>query len=108
MTVSAGIDREKRDEVHQEVLNQLDACRRGEITAAELGAAKEALLSSLRGIHDSPASIESYYATHYLSGAFRTPAQYMQQIEAVTMDDVIAAANTVSAHTTYFLKGVLA
>ena len=108
ITVSAGIDREKKDEVYREVLNQLDACRRGEISAAELGAAKEALLSSLRGIHDSPSSIESYYATHYLSGAFRTPAQYMAQIEAVTMEDVIAAAKTVSAHTTYFLKGVLA
>lgn len=106
VTVSAGIDREKETEVREEVLNQLEACRRGEITEAELEAAREALLSSLRGIHDSPSSIESYYATHYLSGAFRTPRQYMEQIEAVTMDAVVAAANTVRPHTTYFLKGV--
>ena len=86
--------------------NQLDACRRGEITEEELNAAKEAMRSSLRGIHDSPSSIESYYATHYLSGAFRTPARYMEQVEAVTMDDVIAAAKTVTLHSTYFLKGV--
>ena len=78
-----------------------------EITAQELGAAKEALLSSLRGIHDSPASIESYYSTHYLSGAFRSPQRYMAEIEAVTVEDVVAAANTVRLHTTYFLKGVL-
>ena len=107
VTVSAGIDREKEAEVREQVLVQLEACRRGEITAQELGAAKEALLSSLRGIHDSPASIESYYSTHYLSGAFRSPQRYMAEIEAVTVEDVVAAAKTVRLHTTYFLKGVL-
>ena len=106
VTVSAGIDRQKEALVRREVLNQLEACCHGEITPEELAAAKEALLSSLRGIHDSPASIESYYSTHQLSGAFRSPRAYMAQIEAVTMDDVIAAAKTVKPHTTYFLKGV--
>jgi len=106
MTVSAGIDREKEAQVREEVLSQLAACCRGEITEEELNAAKEALLSSLRGIHDSPGSIESYYSTHLLSGAFRSPKQYMEEIQAVTMERVIAAANTVRLHTTYFLKGV--
>lgn len=107
MTVSAGIDQEKEPLVRQEVLAQLAACCRGEITGEELNAAKEALLSSLRGVHDSPGSIESYYSTHQLSGAFRSPEQYMAEIQAVTMDDVVAAAKTVKLHTTYFLKGVL-
>ena len=106
VTVSAGIDREKETEVREEVLAQLEACRRGEITEQELRAAKEALLSSLRGIHDSPSSIEGYYSTHYLSSGFRSPQQYMEEIEAVTVEDAVAAANTVRLHTTYFLKGV--
>ena len=91
--------------MREEILAQLDACRRGDITDEELGAAKEALLSSLRGVHDSPGSIESYYSTHLLSGAFRSPAQYMAQIQSVTLDDIIAAAKTVKLHTTYFLRG---
>ena len=105
VTVSAGIDREQEQAVRTEVLAQLDACRRGEITPDELNAAKEALLSSLRGIHDSPTSIESYYSTHTLSGTFRSPQQYMDEIRAVTLDSVIAAAGTVALHTTYFLRG---
>ena len=105
VSVSAGIDREQEQAVRTEVLAQLDACRRGEITADELNAAKEALLSSLRGVHDSPASIESYYSTHTLSGTFRTPQQYMDEIQAVTLESVIAAAGTVNLHTTYFLRG---
>lgn len=105
MTVSAGIDQEKEAQVREEVLSQLDACRRGEITEEELKAAKEAILSSLRGIHDSPGSIESYYATHQISGTFRSVERYRQEIEAVTAEDVVAAAKTVKLHTTYFLKG---
>ena len=105
VTVSAGIDREQEQAVRTEVLAQLDACRRGEITQEELNAAKEALLSSLRGIHDSPASIESYYSTHTLSGTFRSPQQYMDEIRAVTPDCVITAAETLALHTTYFLRG---
>lgn len=108
MTVSAGIDSDKEPLVRAEVLAQLEACCRGEITEEELQAAKQSFLSSLRGVHDSPGAIESYYCTHLLSGAFRTPAEYMDQICAVTVEDVIAAAQTLQLHTTYFLKGVQA
>ena len=106
LTVSAGIDCDKEQAVRQEVLAQLDACRRGEITEQELNSAKEALLSSLRSVHDSPGAIESYYATAALSGAARSPALYMEQVQAVTAEDVAAAAKTVKLHSTYFLKGV--
>ena len=106
MTVSAGIDCAKEEQVRAEILAQLDACRRGEITQDELTAAKEALLSSLRGIHDSPGAIENYYSTGALSGMSRDPDRYMEQIRAVTIEDAAAAARTVRLHTTYFLKGV--
>ena len=106
LTVSAGIDSAKEEQVRGEILAQLDACRRGEISTEELKAAKEALLSSLRGVHDSPGAIEGYYATAALSGANRTPERYMDEIRAVNIDAVAAAANTVKLHTTYFLKGV--
>lgn len=106
VTVSAGIDRGKEALVRQEVCSQLEACCRGEITEEELRAAKEALTSSLRGVHDSPSAIESYYTTHLLSGSFRSPRQYMEQVQSVTMEAVVTAAKTVSLHTTYFLKGV--
>ena len=106
LTVNAGIDAEKADTARQEILHQLDACRTGDITTAELGAAKEAILSGLRGIHDSPGAIESYYATAFLSGLARTPEQYRMEVEQVTLAQVVKAANTLHLHTEYFLKGV--
>ena len=105
ITVSAGIDFDKEQQTREEILRQLKAMQEGNITAQELKAAKEALLSSLRGTHDSPGSIEGFYATSALSGLGLTPAQYMEAIYAVTADQVVRAACQVKLHTTYFLKG---
>ena len=105
VTVSAGIDFDKEELTRQEVLRQLKACQEGDISDDELTAARQAILSSLRATHDSPGSIEGYYATAALSGMKMTPAEYMAAIEAVTKEQVVAAANSLTLHTTYFLKG---
>ncbi len=105
VTVSAGIDFDKEARTREEVLRQLDACRAGDITDEELEAARAALLSSLRGTHDSPGAIEGYYSTGVLSGLDMTPRAYMEALEAVTREQVAAAAQKMRLHSTYFLKG---
>ena len=105
VTVAAGIDFDKELQTREEILRQVEACRSGDITTRELEAAREALLSSLRATHDSPGAIEGYYATAALSGLGLTPEAYMAALEQVTMEQVVAAANTLTLHSTYFLKG---
>ena len=106
LTVSAGIDFDKEAQTRQEIFHQLEECKAGRITAEELNAAKAAICSSLRATHDSPGAIESYYATAALSGLGMTPEGYMEAVRAVTLEAVVAAANTVQPHSSYFLKGV--
>ena len=106
LTVSAGIDFAMEQTVRQEIMGQLAACQRGDISHEELTAAKEALLSRLRGTHDSPGAIEGYYSSAALSGLPLDPAQYMEAVEKATLADVVRAANSVKLHTVYFLKGV--
>ena len=108
LTVSAGIDADKEAVTREEILHQLDACRAGEITPAELKSAKEAILSSLRGVHDSPGAIENFHGTAAISGLALTREGYMAAIEAVRPEDVAAAARTVTLHSSYVLKGVTA
>lgn len=105
LLVSAGIDFDKEQHVRQEVLAQLDACCRGEISQAELTAAREALISSLRGTHDSPSAIEGYYNAALIGGLRMTPAEYIRAVESTTLEQVVAAAQSVELHSTYFLKG---
>ncbi len=105
LTVSAGIDFDREQETREEILAQLDACRRGDITQEELDAAKQAILSGLRGVYDSPGSIENYHSTALLSGMGLTPEAYMAAIRAARLPQVVAAANTLQLHSTYFLRG---
>ena len=106
LTVAAGIDCGSVQIVREEILRQLDACRCGDITDAELGSAKESLCSSLRATHDSPGAIENYYATAALSGLAMTPAQYHGAVESVTVRQVMKAAQTLTLHSEFLLKGV--
>ena len=106
VTVAAGIDAEQKEQTSAEILRQLDACRNGEITPEELAAAKEAILSALRATHDSPGAIEGFYATAALSGMAMTHEQYTQAVCRVEREQIVAAAQSVRLHTTYFLKGV--
>lgn len=106
MTVAAGIDADKKEAVSQEVLHQLQQCVDGNVTRQELQMAKEQLCNSLRGVHDSPASIEGFYATGALIDQNITPAEYMQAVEQVSVEQLQQAAATVQFHSRYFLKGV--
>lgn len=105
VTVGAGIDCDQKENVQAQILEQLAACCSGQITREEMNAAKQAVISSLRGVHDSPGAIESYYASVILSGLGMTPRQYIEKIQSVTPEQVTQAAATLSVHTVYFLRG---
>ena len=105
MTVAAGIEFEKKDIVLQEVKHQLQQILEGNVSLEEMAAAKESLLSMLRSYHDSPGSIEGYYASAAISGIGMDTAQFMAAVEAVELSDVIAAAKTLQLQAVYFLKG---
>ena len=105
MTVSAGIEFEKKDIVLQEVKHQLQQILDGNVSREEMAAAKESLLSMLRSYHDSPGAIEGYYASAAISGIGMDTARFMAAVEAVELSDVIAAAKTLQLQAVYFLKG---
>lgn len=106
LTVGAGMDCGMAETVEHEVLKELEKCRRGEITPMELTSAKQALISSLRGIHDSPGAIENYYATGALSGLTLSVADYMRGVEETTVEMLSEEAEKVRLHSVYLLKGV--
>ena len=106
LTVGAGMDSQMAETVENQILEQLECCRRGEISPQELESAKEALLSSLRSIPDSPGSMENYYATGALSGLTITTEQYMEQVQQVTLEKLIEVAQKIRLHSVYLLKGV--
>ena len=105
LTVHAGIDSSRFRETKKAILEQLKACQNGDITAQELDAAKQAILSSLQAVYDSPGAMESFFSTSALSGLNRTPERYAEEISAATAADVVEAAKSVCFHSSFLLKG---
>ena len=105
LTVSAGIDTQQEAAAREAIFAQLEACRQGQVTEDELQAAKESILSGLRTVHDSPNAMEAYYCPGVIHGQKRTLEEFTQQLRAVTVEDVAAAAATVCFHSSFFLKG---
>ncbi len=108
VTVSAGIDPSQEDRTREEILRQLDLCRHGRITAEELSCAKEALISGYRAVPDSPGAMESFYTSAVLGGCPPTPEEAIREIRHVTEAQAAEAAQTLTVHSTFFLKGATA
>lgn len=105
LLITAGVDPEKLDVALEEIFRQVQACKEGAFTDQELNAAKQGLITALQGVHDSPGGIEDYYSTILLTQAHLTPAEYLRAVESVTAQQVVAAANTLTLHTQFVLRG---
>ena len=105
MTLSSGIDAKDLDRVQGEVQAQLEACCRGEISEAELDAAKQGILASLTTIGDSPSQMEDYALYRTLSGQNMDIEAYEKAISAVTVEDAARTARKIRLEAVYFLRG---
>lgn len=105
LTVNAGIDSAQHQKAQNAIFAQLDACKQGQISEEELLSAKSAILSSLQAVYDSPGAMEGFFSTAAISGLARTPETYAAEVSAVSVADVVAAANTVAFHSSFCLRG---
>lgn len=105
MLVISGIEPENYDEALDEILRQLDAMRRGEITDEELSSAKTALVSDLRAVSDSAGLLESFWLSQNLQGLEYGPDELAALVEDVTAEEVAAIARSVECDMVYFITG---
>ena len=106
MIVNAGIEFAQFDAAKSEILRQLDACCRGEITDDELEQARTALLSSFESVLDQPGGLDEFYFGQAVGGTPETVEHSMEALRAVSRKQVAAAARRLTLDTVYFLKGV--
>ena len=107
MAVSAGIDAANRERTEEEITRQLSSVAKGEITDAELDAAKATILNSCREFEDAPSALENWYTVRMMAGRNDSPAENAARITSVTKEDVAEAASGVSLDTVYFMEPTL-
>jgi predicted Zn-dependent peptidase len=105
MLVDSGVEAANFQKAYDEILRQLQALSQGDFTDEELQNTKLLLKTSLRAVTDSLGAIESWYMTQILEGTEVSPQKEIEQVQAVTREDIIQAAGRVTLDTVYFLKG---
>lgn len=104
MTVFTGCDRENFQKAYDEILNQLNMCKKGEITEEEIENAKKFIVSILKQTNDSQRSIQEFYMTGILSGNPVTPEEYTNKILSCTKEDIVKIAENITMQTEFYLK----
>lgn len=105
MAVLSGIEFDKFEAARDEIFAQLEAVKSGDITEAELLAAKKSVATELRAALDSSAALEAFYLAQSLEGLDYGPMELAGLVELVTKEQVVKTAQGIECDAVYFLKG---
>ncbi len=101
--VQSGVDEANAERAEVEILAQLEAIRRGEFTDEELEAARRSVVQSFEAVNDSQSARSAWYVSQAALVQPASPEQTRDAIQAVTRDEVIAAAKRVRYECAYLL-----
>ena len=103
--VSSGVEFDKYETARNEILAQLEAIRRGEIEEWELEGARRILIGGYRSTLDEQGRLEEFW-TGQAAAQLDTDIETMvEQLEAVTREQIVDVAQKLELDTIYFLAG---
>ncbi len=104
ITLSSGIEVADYQRAYDEILAQLDKARRGEIEDWEEEGARSTIRHAFRVMGDSLGQMEDFYLGRAATGSEDTIEGLAADLESVTRERMLAAAEGIALDTVYFLK----
>ena len=105
LLVYSGVEFANFQKAEDEILAQLEACQKGEITAEELEAARLSVIGSLRSSLDVQGRLEEYWLNRFVTGTSYTPEELAAEIETVTLEQLVETAKKIKLDSVYTLQG---
>lgn len=102
---ASGIKPENRTVTEEAMLAEMISIKRGEISKAEMKAAKAALDHAYRQSFDSPATLARFYMNRALLGIEETVNEWQSRVARVTSEEVVEAAGRLPLGAVFFLDG---
>lgn len=102
--VQSGCEEENMQKAENEILNQLEEIKKGNFDY-EFNSSKAALTDALDSVYDSPESIEAWYGVQSAENGYDSPQESAKRNNAVTKEQIIECANSVTPDTVYKLVG---
>lgn len=103
--VESGVETENIEKAEKEILLQLKEIQQGNFTEEEIRSTKLSMSNSYRTVNDYLGGMENWYLSQALENTVKTPQEAAEEINAVTREQIIQAANQVSLDTVYRLTG---
>jgi predicted Zn-dependent peptidase len=105
MFVQSGIDFAQYERAYDEILRQLELCRKEEITGHELSSSFQTVSALYRAVADSPSEMEDFSLGQAVAGVDYSPDDFVDMCAGVTVEQTAEAARNITLDTTYFLCG---
>ncbi len=105
MLVDSGVEGKNKQKAQEEILKQLEILKKGEFEQEELDNTILALVNALKSSIDSLSGLENWYLTQILGGTNQSPIENAEQIERITKEQIMQAAQKITLDTVYFLTG---
>lgn len=102
--IDSGVEGENIEKLEAGVLKEVADMQNGVISDFEIEATKMAMINAYYSTNDTVSGIESWYAAQLFDGAFQTIGEMADRLNAVTKEEIVAAANRLSLDTVYVLK----
>jgi len=103
LIVRSGVDTDKAAQARDAILEQLRLMQAGGFTDEELNTSKRSLRDFFLTVGDTPEKLAAWYSMGLLTGEYPGAEDVCGRMDAVTRDEVIAAAQGVSLDTVYLL-----
>ena len=103
--VTTGIDSENYELAKSAIIEQVDDMRAGKISETEFSAAKKSIFNVYSAVLDSPSAIERFYLGRIINEIEVDIPDFLEKIQRVTLDQIIAVAKKINLHTVFFLQG---
>lgn len=105
MTVESGVEFDNVEKTKNAVLTELRAMQNGDITDDEINFAKLSVANDFVTVFDSVAGIQEWYLSQIGDGKLLSVEEATAEFNAVTKEQIVAAANKLTLDTVYVLRG---
>ena len=105
MLVTSGVDFSNFETALDEILNQLEHVKNGDVSEHELISAKSTVVTALKSTMDRPAGLADLYFDSSISPVRYDPVELCDKVEAVTLDRIVETASEIKPDSIYFLTG---
>lgn len=104
MVVDSGVEGDNIEKAEKGILKEIEDMKNGVISDFEIESAKMAVINAFYSSNDTVSGIENWYSSQLFYDRFKTIEERSREINAVTKEEIINAANKLSLDTIFVLK----